>query len=159
MTVSATPNLPSSSQQTGSDGVKVATPDLILLDSDSLNIELMTDLIFENIGGQELINISRNDIVNGQSVAYQPIKNLSSINVKYNPNTLVALQNPSNAYFNNFPIKLEDKLPEVGNGPAGTTVYVNSNGDLVIELVNVDEDEQVEVQILSSGSVLDDTIY
>jgi hypothetical protein len=159
--ISPTPNLPSSTNNSSSNNsIKIATPDLILLDSESLNVDLMADLIFEDIGGQELISISRNDIVNGQQVAYQPIKNLSSLSFKYNPNTLVALQDPSNTFFNNFSIKLEDKIPVSGNGPADTAVYVDNNtGDLVIELVNIAEDEQVEVQILSSGDILDDTIY
>jgi hypothetical protein len=56
--------------------VKTATPDIVLFDDSALPIEVMTDLIFENIGGQELISITRSDIVNGQKISYQPIKNL-----------------------------------------------------------------------------------
>jgi hypothetical protein len=64
--------------------VKTATPDIVLFDDSALPIEVMTDLIFENIGGQELISITRSDIVNGQKISYQPIKNLSSIQQQYN---------------------------------------------------------------------------
>jgi len=59
------------------DPVLTAPIDTILYNDDSLPIEIMTDLIFENIGGQELINIARNDTVNGQTIIYQPIKNLT----------------------------------------------------------------------------------
>jgi len=44
-------------------------------------------------------------------------------------------------------------VPIVGNGPGGSNVYFNTAGDLVIELVNLNSDEQVEVQISLSGTI------
>ena len=132
--------------------VKSAPIDTILFNDDSVSIEEMTDLIFENIGGQELINIARNDIVNGQQVSYQPIKNLSSIQQQYNPNNILGIQNTSDKYFANFSIKFENKIPETGSGPNGSNVYLdNITGNLVIETVNMENDEQVEVEITVSG--------
>ena len=58
----------------GKPSTKSATPEKIALSNPILDPEVMSDLLFENIGGQELINISRNDLVNGQDVAYSPIK-------------------------------------------------------------------------------------
>ena len=68
--VNPTPNLPKVvvPDKVLVTDVKPATPDIILFDNESVPIEVMTDLIFENIGGQELINIVRSDIVNGQNV-------------------------------------------------------------------------------------------
>jgi hypothetical protein len=140
--------------------VKVATPDLILFNNEAMPVELMTDLIFENIGGQEIINISRNDMLNGADVLYQPIKNVTSLRYQYNPQNILNLQDSASTYFKNFSIKLEDKIPNEGNGPGGTPVYIDPNtGNLVIDLINLNNDEQVEVQILSSGTILDGTIY
>jgi len=134
--------------------VKTAPIDTVLFNDDELPIEVMTDLIFENIGGQELINIARNDIINGQQVSYQPIKNLSSIQQQYNPNNILSLQGTSEKYFANFPIKLENKIPKLGTGPNGNHVYIDStNGNLVIEAVNVEQDEQVEIEITVSGTI------
>jgi hypothetical protein len=133
--------------------VKTSTPDIILFNEDILPEQIMYDLIFENIGGQELISISRSDIVNGQKIIYQPIKNLSSIQQEYNPNNILGLQQTSDKYFAGFSIKLEDKIPEVGNGTNGQNSYIQSNGDLVIEFVNVDPDEQIEVKITLSGTI------
>lgn len=158
MSVSATPNMPSSNRNER-QSVKIATPDLILLSEDVVDEEIMADLLFEQVGSQEIINIARNDIVNGQSVAYRPIKNLSELATKYSPQTLVAMQNPTNTFFNNFSIKLENYIPTVGNGPGGLSVYLNENNDLVLEFVGLKEDEQIQVQVLESGQVLDDTIY
>ena len=58
-TVSSTPNLPSPTPQsnTNTASVKAATPEIILFNDESTPIEIMKDLVFENIGGQELINI------------------------------------------------------------------------------------------------------
>jgi len=134
---------------------KTAPIDTILYPSDDqLPLEIMADLIFEDIGGQELINIARTDTVNGQSVIYQPIKNLTQIQQEYNPINIVSLQDTSNKYFQNFSIKLETKVPTDGNGPDGEHVYIDSEtGDLVVEAINMAGDEQIEVQITTSGTI------
>jgi len=140
--------------------IKIATPDIILFDEEGIEIEIMTDLIFEDIGGQEIINISRNDIVNGQPVFYSPIKNLSKINLLYTSKNLLSVENTSDNYFNNFAIELGDKIPAVGTGPNGESIYIDLiTGNLIIELVNMQPGEQVEVEILELGEVLNDTIY
>jgi hypothetical protein len=134
--------------------VKTAPIDTILFNDESLPIEIMADLIFEDIGGQEIINIARTDTVNGQSIIYQPIRNLTQIQQQYNPNNIVSLQAASDKYFQNFPIKLETKVPNVGNGPNGLFVYIDSKtGDLVVEVINIDADEQVELEITTSGTI------
>lgn len=134
--------------------VRVATPDIILFSSEAVTEEEMTELVFEAIGGQELLLATRNDVVNGQNVIYQPIKNLAEVGIRYNPNNIIALQNPSYVYFDRFIINLDDKIPSTGN-----VVYLDTNGNLVIEVDNMNFDEQVEVQIMNSVNVLDDTIY
>jgi len=166
MATDATPAQPSANTQSVvTPAIKIATPSLVALSSPPLDIEYMTDLIFENIGGQELINISRNDIINGQDVIYKPIKNISNIFFQYNPQNILRLQDTSATYFQNFPIRLETKIPNIGNGPNGQIVYMDTDtesstyGSVIIEAIALEPGEQVEVQILSSGSVFDDTIY
>ena len=133
--------------------VKTATLDIILFDEESVPIDGMFDQIFENIGGQELISITRSDIVNGQKISYQPIKNLSAIQQRYNSNNILSLQQTADKFFAGFSIKLEDKIPETGNGTNGENVYLNAAGDLIIEFINVNPDEQVETQISVSGTI------
>ncbi len=158
--VSSTPNTPSSTPSTSSSGVKIPTTDIILYNDESTPIEVMSDLIFEDIGGQEIINIARNDLVNGQKVIYQPIKNLTSLAFQYNPQNILGLQDTAESYFNKFSIKLENTIPDVGTGPNGETVYIDpDSGDLVINVINLNNDEQVEVQVLNSGTIFNDTIY
>ena len=134
--------------------VKTAPIDTILFDDAAVPIEIMSDLIFENIGGQELISIVRSDIVNGQKISYQPIKNLSSIQQQYNPNNILGLQQTANRFFAGFSIRLEDKIPEVGNGLNGENVYFDqATGDLIIEFINLNNDEQIETQIAVNGTI------
>lgn len=134
--------------------VKTAPIDTVLFNEDDVPIQLMQDLIFENIGGQELINIARNDTINGQTVIYQPIKNLTSIQQEYNPNNIVALQATSDKYFQNFSIKFDNKVPTEGGGPNGEHIYIDpATGNLVVEAINLDPDEQIEVEITTSGTI------
>ena len=168
--VDATPQIPQPINTTPiQPAVKIATPDLIIQPDESTPIEIMTDLVFEDIGGIELINIARNDLINGQDVIYKPIKNLSSIFFQYNPQNILALQKTSDTYFKNFPIKLGDKVPECGTGytlvdgiEVGNCKIVYCDpvtGNLIINVVNMGKEEQVEIQILQQGVVLNDTIY
>jgi hypothetical protein len=156
--ISATPpsvtTSPATSPATTSAQVKTASIDTVLFDDEQVSTELMEKLIFENIGGHELINIARNDIINGQTISYQPIKNLSSLQQQYNPNNILGLQATSDKYFSNFAIKLENKIPNVGNGPFGSNVYLDVlSGNLVVDLINLESDEQVEIEITLSGTI------
>ena len=134
--------------------VKTAPIDTILFNEEAIPIQIMSDLIFENIGGQELINVARNDTVNGQQIIYQPIKNLTAIQQQYNPNNILAIQSTSDKYFQNFAIKFESKVPTTGTGPGLSHVYIDpTNGSLVIEAVNIQDDEQIEVEITTGGTI------
>jgi len=157
VSITATPPAPESemfsARMFSAPPVKTATLDIILFDEESVPTDGMFDQIFENIGGQELISITRSDIVNGQKISYQPIKNLSAIQQRYNPNNILSLQQTADKFFAGFSIKLEDKIPEIGNGTNGENVYLNAAGDLIIEFINVNPDEQVETQISVSGTI------
>jgi hypothetical protein len=149
-----------SASSTVNPATKSATLSHIALTNPELPFEVMTDLIFENIGGQELINISRHDIINGQDVSYSPIKNLKDIYIQYNPNNIIRLEGTSDTYFKNFSIKLESKIPAYGTGPNGEVIYIDpTTGDLIINISSLEPDEQVDVEILEGGEILNGTIY
>jgi hypothetical protein len=140
--------------------IKIATPDILINSDLDVPVDMLAFLAFEDIAAKELIEITRNDIVNGQLVTYRPIKNLSSLAIRYSPQNLISLQNLGNAFFNNFSIKLERHIPDVGLGPGGATVYIDpETRDLVVNLVNLSDDERVEFQVLSRGTIFNDTIY
>jgi hypothetical protein len=152
--VDVRPNYPSSGPSTDTEeSVKISTPDIILLVDSPVGAEILTDLIFQNIGGIEIINIARSDVINGQNVTYQPIKNITSLFYQYNPQNILALQGTDKDYFKNFAINLNDRLPEF------PYLYTDENGDLIIEVINMLPSESVEVQTVYKVEVLDDTIY
>jgi hypothetical protein len=159
MAVYATPFVASSATVPGislvTSQVKSATPEIILFNDKDIqaSAEVMVDLLFENIGGQELLSISRNDSVNGQDVLYSPIKNLNIIQQEFNPNNIIKLQNTSDNNFDNFPIKLNLKVPNTVTVDLADNIYLDGDGNLVIELLEISEDEQVEVQITTSGTI------
>lgn len=160
--INSTPNLPtaSSTASTPKPSVKPATTDIILYKDETTPIELMTDLIFENIGGQELINIVRADALNGINVSYVPIKNLTSLFFQYNPQNILALQDADRNYFKKFPIDFGKRVPVCGTGPDCSIIYIDpETGNLIINVINMGKDEQVEVSLISGGDILDDTIY
>jgi hypothetical protein len=160
--VSSTPDssLLNTSATVAKSSVKIATPEYILIKEDQIPPEVLTDLIFENIGGREIINIARNDLINGQPVIYQPIKNVNTLSQKYPSQKILHLKNTLDSTFKNFTLKLEKYIPEVGTGPNGEIVYIDpETGNLVVNTVNTINENFVEIQILSSGDLLDDTIY
>lgn len=142
--------------------VKVATPD-ILIDPGTIPVELMQDLLFEDIGGQELLMVSRHDTLVGQPVAYQPIRNLNEISLQYNSDNIVFMPESIKNYFKNFNISLQNNVPVVEeNGEEidfSPNTYASSNGSLVLEFKNLGQNQQVEVQILDKSTLFDDTIY
>lgn len=139
--------------------VKIATPDLIIQDTTSTPIDLMTELIFEDIGGQEILDIARHDTVNGQPVAYSPVKRLDIIDFQYSPNNIIGLSPNSSSFFLNFPIKLENNLPSFSENSDQLIYFDETINSIVINLINVRPTEFVQVQVLSSGKLRDDTIY
>jgi hypothetical protein len=134
--------------------VKAAPIDTVLFVDEKFSQEFITDLLFEDVAGQELLSIARDDTVNGQEVIYQPIKNLGILRDIYDINNLLKLQETSDRFFANFLINLFQKIPVVGNGPNGKNYYFDEvTGDGIIEFVNMRDDEQVEVQISNAGII------
>lgn len=156
---SPTPNTPETQPATVAS-TKSSTPQYrIDLKDEELSEYMMTRLVFEDIGGEEVLSISRNDTVFGENLIYQPIKNMISLAQRYNSQNLLSLYGTAQSYFDNFLIRFDDKIPNVGNGINGSNVYIeNSTGDLIIEVINMQDDEEVEVSIMVAGDILRDTI-
>ena len=160
MVTQATANQATATQKVDAkEAIKVASPSLVQLNNPPLSQETMVEIAFQDIGGHELINISRSDAINGQNIVYSIVKDLKNILLEYNSNNIIKLQGTSDNYFKNFPIRLEQKLPKNGTGPNKETVYIEeSTGNLVINLINLEKGEQVEIQIINQGETFDDTI-
>lgn len=125
--------------------IKAAPIDTIVFNDQLITIENMEELLYENIAGLELANISREDLINGQQVLYSPIANLASIYRLFNPNNIIATSSTSDTYFSRFSI---DLILRGMNVP-----YIDDDGNLVIEIDNVSDNEEIHFQISSSGTI------
>lgn len=144
---------------TSNNIVKIAEPQYILIKEDEVSVEIMSQLMFEDIGSQEIINIDRNDTVFGSNLLHNPISNNDKILQTYNSHTLAPIHQTSQEYFKNFPINYNEKLPNIANGEDGSNIYIDSTtGDLILEFINLESDEQIEVNILNAGTGYYDTI-
>jgi hypothetical protein len=172
--VDPTPPVPQSAKTSNAapstPAVKVATPEILVQNIFALGqnnpvpIDSMTDLIFQDIGGQEMINISRHDLINGQNIDYQPITNLSDISFRNGPQNIIKLQDSGKVYFDSFPIRLEDYLPTSGTGPNGETIYLDASAgknssNIIINVQNLPSDKRVEIEFISYNGMINDIIY
>jgi hypothetical protein len=157
--VAARPTVPKYSSTTSIEPVKYASPADVLIQESSLPVDLILKQTLEKIGGLELISLVRHDTVNGQNIAYQPVKNLSQIEVLYNPQNMVKIPDSSELYFKNFAIKLESHIPQDTNSSPPKTVYLDSQGRIVVDVLDPKPDYEVEIQTVSLGKVFDGTIY
>jgi hypothetical protein len=136
---------------------KIATSNLFI-DEQVVDPNFATGLFFENISGNELINTQPyNFLVNTSN---SNISNLNSIVSNYTPQSLFKSSNNQIIYFNQFEIILNDKIPLVGNGTNGSNIYFTSGNinSIYIEFINLSDDEEVEIQILSVKNPNGDTI-
>lgn len=141
-----------------SNAVKIATPETYELYPTSPSGIVAAQMFLEMLGGNELIEVSRHDLINGYNTKYQPIKDAQVIATQFNAFNIIPLQDTLPNYMDNFPIKLEERIPNT-TSEQPSNVTIDENGIITIELVNLKPDETVEVEILYQGEILDDTIY
>lgn len=147
------------------DNVKVAPKDTIVFNESDVNIELMQDLLFEDIGAIELANMSRYDLIDGQEVYYSPIKNLPSIKRRFDPNNIIASSTKGKSAY------AIDLISKIGSGTITETTSannvrevskgvpytdINSSGEVVdihFYMDGLKSGEIVEIQLISNGTI------
>ena len=136
--------------------VKVPDRDVVDLAISPVDAQTMQNLLFENIGANELTKFVRHDTVEGINPYYDIISNLSDIKRKFDPANIISLQKNNASFFDIYPIKLEYKIPDevyLRENNITDYVYIDTNGDLVIELTNMQDFEVVEVQVDTNGTI------
>lgn len=130
--------------------------DVVLFNSDDVSAEAMVNVLFEDLGAIELINIVRRDTVEGQNPYYTLISNLSSTKKEFNPTTIISRQKPNQSYFDIYAINLNERIPNeiyLSINNIDNFYYIDSNGDFVIELDNMLTDEEIFVEIANGGTI------
>ena len=135
---------------------------------DAIPTSLLEALLFEQISGQELIMISRTDILNGQSVVYQPISNLRDVALQYSYSNIISLPGTLSEIFRQYGIVLENYVPDVDpQNLEDKSPWLNAYIDdqivddgsvgggtikvLVLELQNMQENFSVFLEVMESG--------
>lgn len=126
-------------------GIKQADPDIVIDAEVDTTGDFIAERFFEELGGTELINLSRYDLIDGADVSYRPIANLSRLRRRFNPNNIIALDILSDNEFSKFNINL---LARGMNEP-----YFDDSGNLVVEIDIIRPQENIEVEISLSGTV------
>lgn len=133
------------STYTAPKGIKQAQPDIVLEPGTDSSGDYILERFFEELGGTELINLSRHDLIDGINVVYNPIANLSSLRKRYNPNNIIALDFLSDNEFSRVSIDFLSRGPR--------EPYFDNDGNLIIEVDIIRSEENIEAEISLSGTV------
>lgn len=139
--------------------IKIPNKDNVLsLNKDNYDVAQITSLVFEKLGAVELTKFTRSETVEGNNRYYNVISNLSSIRKEFDPSNLVSSQKSDDSLFNAFSIKLQNKIPGdiyLQNRNLDNFIYIDTDGNLVIELDNMTQDELVEIEIDTNGTIVE----
>jgi hypothetical protein len=145
--------LPEPIYMTEKGNVKVATPD-ILLDNESLSIETRGDYSFATVGGIELLSASRHDLIDSPyNEGYTPLTDAGTV---FNNQPAIVFNDGSRNIFNTYTIDLNYHTPQL---PENELIQLDtSSGTVIVTLKNLQQDYMVEVEVVSAGTVFNDTI-
>jgi hypothetical protein len=135
--------------------------------------EQIQKLLFENISAIELSIAERHDTIEGINQRYSIISNLSEVRKKYDISKQLSIMDKFKPLTSIYTINIEDKIPQEDyirlqkldstyqyldeNNKITTRqkgyYYIDTNGDLVIELINLEKNQQVEVLIDTNGTI------
>jgi hypothetical protein len=140
---------------------------------DTVDSSVISYLTFESVGGQELLLLSRTDLLNGISVANQPIQNITDIAFQYSPSNIISLPENLSAIFKQYGLSLENFVPEIresdikksydGYNDSPNAYLDNDSGSetyrqsIFIEFKDMQPYMVVDLQIMSSGEPSEDS--
>jgi len=155
----------------------VKTPNKDILNISSLipqeSAKKIERLIFEQMSAIELSMVLKHDTIDGINQDYAVISNLSEIRKRYNATKSLSISDKNFPLTSIYEIDINSKIPGeqylIDNGLNSTYkyldennvettvekgfIYIDTNGDLIIEFENMSDGEQVEIQIDSNGTI------
>jgi hypothetical protein len=120
-------------------GIKQAQPDIVLDPEIDTTGDYIVERFFEELGGQELINISRHDLIDGINVVYNPIANLSRLRQRFNPNNIIESDFLSQNETKNATIEI------ISRGMYEPVF--DDQGRLIVQVDIIRPEENIEVQV------------
>jgi hypothetical protein len=130
--------------------------------------EEVENLLLQDIGGRELITLTRTDQINGIVQDYSPIKNISELALEYSPTEISKNPNSTDNFLDLFYYNFNEYIPSIedleqlypNDDSKWKAVYFdNATNSITIHIANAFNGEQVEIEFLSFDEVKDDTIY
>jgi hypothetical protein len=128
----------------GKDPIKIATSNLFI-ETEIVAIETMAGAIFNDIGGQELINDIPFDILYGSS---DRITNISSVVAQVSPLEIMNSQDTSQSVFNQYVLNIQDYRDFEPN-----VAYLEPGLGVVIPGINLKEGISLEVKSYNQGTI------
>ena len=126
-------------------GIKQAQPDIVIDPEIDTTGDYIVERFFEELGGQELINLSRHDLIDGINVVYNPIANLSRLRQRFNPNNIIESDFLSQNEARNATIDI------ISRGMYEPVF--DDQGRLVVEIDIIRPEENIEVQVSISETL------
>jgi len=138
-----------------------------------LSPEHIQKILFENVSAIELSIVERHDTIEGINQKYSIISNLSEVRKKYDAAKQLSNMDKLKPLTSIYAINIEDKIPkedyiklegleseykyldennQIVDRQKGY-YYIDTNGDLVIELINLERSQEVEVYIDTNGTI------
>lgn len=147
------PFLPKPIYKYRKSNAKVAAPDIIL-DEEDISIESMSDYIFDEIGGQELLSTARSYTIDSPI----NVNNLFIENsgIFFDSDIQLPFDNLE-ANLENYQINLNNFLP-LGYTPSQIVSLDTENGEIVLELENLKSNYVVELKIVFGSNTKFGTI-
>jgi hypothetical protein len=135
--------------------------------------EHIAKILFENVSAIELSISERHDTIEGINQRYSIISNLSEVRKRYDAQKQLSIMDKFKPLTSIYTINIEDKIPQQDyielealdstyqyldeNNQLVTRekgyYYIDKNGDLVIDLINLERNQQVEVYIDTNGTI------
>ena len=121
--------------------VKISAVNVVNRNYEATSVEQMERLFFQNVGGTEILSVTRHDTVGGEEVVFNNVDNLSELRSQFNPLNILMTTN-LNSLFSEYGVDIGQKI-----GALDETFSMNVDGGIDIQVFNVNRDEYVQVQI------------
>jgi hypothetical protein len=138
--------------------IKLPDRDNLFTLQNNTDAALITNIVFEKLGAVELTKFTRSDTVEGINPYYNIISNLDQIKKEFDTSNLVLSQKSDTSLYNAFSIKLSTKIPKdkfLEERGLDNYIYIDENGSLIIELDNITQDELIEIEIDTNGTIVE----
>jgi len=142
--------------------IKLPTRDIVNIETQALSgLVEIEKYIFQDIAGTQLINLVRHDTISGVDVVYSVISDLTKVNIDFDPSLLLINKAQYQSIFNQYSIKLVNKIPEetyydenqeLPENNLLTNAYYDGE-NLILEFNNVKTTELVQVEVETDGKI------